>query len=410
MKLKTLMLFALAAALIALTAACGSGSGAGSSGEERSFSELEEAARGSTVNFFMYGGDEAINAYVDDYVAPQVEEQYGITLKRTPLPDTADAVNKLLNEKSAGKDEGTIDLVWINGENFATGADAELWFGPWAEELPNAQYIDWESPSISRDFGYPVEGREAPWGKAQFVMIYDSAKVQDPPRTMDELLAWTKENPGRFTYPAPPDFTGNAFVEQAFYGVTGEVERYQEPFDQEVFDERAPELYDFLNDLEPNLWREGETYPESSTRLEELYQNGQVHLSMSYNPQLAQRQIEKGLYPESTRTYLLDMGTLNNTHYVAIPFNSPNKAGAQVVANFLESPEAQLKKQDPSGWGDLTALQVDRLPEDVREEFAELSGEATLSTDRLQDNRLPEARVEWLLALEEGWQEEVLQK
>lgn len=406
------MLSTLAAALIFLSAACGGAgsSGAGSSGEERSFSELEKAAEGSTVNFFMYGGDEAINAYVDDYVAPQVKEKYDITLKRTPLTDTADAVNKLLNEKSAGKEEGTTDLVWLNGENFATGADANLWFGPWAEELPNAKYVDWESPSISRDFGYPVEGREAPWGKAQFVMIHDSAKVKDPPKTMDELLAWAKENPGRFTYPAPPDFTGNAFIEQAFYGVTGEVEPYQKPFDEEVFDEQTPEFYDFMNELEPNLWRGGDTYPESSAKLEELYQNGEIYLSMSYNPQLAQRQIEKGLYPESTRTYLLDGGTLNNTHYVAIPYNSPNKAGAQVVANFLESPEAQLKKQDPSGWGDLTALQIDRLPKETQREFDALSGDATLSTDKLQENRVPEARTEWLLALEDGWQEKVLKK
>ena len=410
--LKTLVLASLATAIIVLSAACGGAgpSGAGSSGEERSFSELEKAAKSSTVNFFMYGGDESTNAYVDDYVAPQVKKKYGITLKRTPLTDTADAVNKLLNEKSAGKEEGTTDLVWLNGENFATGADADLWFGPWAEGLPNAKYIDWESPSISRDFGYPVEGREAPWGKAQFVMIYDSVKVDDPPETMDGLLAWTKENPGRFTYPAPPDFTGNAFVEQAFYGVTGEIEPYQKPFDEAVFDEQAPAFYGFLNELKPNLWREGETYPESSAKLEELYQNGEVYLSMSYNPQLAQRQIEKGLYPESTRTYLLDGGTLNNTHYVAIPYNSPNKAGAQVVANFLESPEAQLKKQDPGGWGDLTALQIDRLPEDVRKDFAALSGDATISTDKLQENRVPEARTEWLLALEDGWQEQVLKK
>lgn len=401
---------------LALAAACGgTGTGAGSSesgseGEKRPFPELEEAARGTTVNFFMWGGDEEINAYVDDYVAPRVEEEHGVTLRRTPLPDTADAVNKLLNEKSAGKEEGTIDLLWINGENFATGADADLWFGPWAEELPNARYVDWESPSIKRDFGYPVEGREAPWGKAQFVMIHDSARVEDPPRTMDELLAWSRENPGRFTYPAPPDFTGNAFVEQVFYDVTGQVEPYQEPFDQEVFDEHAPKLYEFLDDLEPHLWRGGETYPESSTALEALYQNGEVYMSMSYNPQLAQRQINKGLYPESTRTYLLEDGTLNNTHYVAIPFNAPSKAGAQVVANFLQSPEAQLEKQDPEGWGDLTVLEVDRLPEELQEEFAELSGEATLSTEVLQENGLPEARTDWLLALEEGWQEEVLKK
>jgi len=131
---------------------------------------------------------------------------------------------------------------------------------------------------------------------------------------------------------------------------------------------------------------------------------------MSYNPQLAQRQINKGLWPESTRTYLLDGGTLSNTHYVAIPFNSPNKAGSQVVANFLESPEAQIAKQDPNGWGDLTALDVDRLPEDVRKEFSEPEGEATLPADELQENRLPEARSEWLLELEDGWQEKVLKE
>jgi putative spermidine/putrescine transport system substrate-binding protein len=347
---------------------------------------------------------------VDDYVIPRLKEEYGITLERTPLTDTADVVNKLINEKSAGKNEGTVDLVWINGENFATGAEADLWFGPWAERLPNAKYIDWESPSINRDFGHPVEGREAPWGKAQFVMIYDSAKVEEPPKTMDELRDWTEENPGRFAYPAPPDFTGNAFIEQALYGVTGEVETYQKTFDEQVFKDKSPEVYEFLNEIERNLWREGKTYPESSTKLDGLYQNGEVYLSMSYNPQLAQRQIENGLWPKDTRTYLLEGGTLNNTHYVAVPFNSPNKAGAQVVANFLESPEAQIEKQDPNGWGDLTALDVDRLPEDAREDLSETEGKATLPADELQENRVPEARSEWLLALEDGWQERVLKE
>ncbi len=413
MKLRILPIAALGAVLSLTLAACGGGGSAEQeqpAGEMRTFSELEEAARNTTVNFSMYGGDDAINAYVDDYVAPRLKEEYGIILRRTPLSDTADAVNKLLNEKSAGKEEGTMDLVWINGENFATGADAGLWFGPWAKELPNAKYVNWKSPSINRDFGYPVNGREAPWGKAQFVMIYDSAKVTDPPKNMDELHEWTQDNPGRFTYPAPPDFTGNAFVEQAFYDVTGEVEAYQKPFEQEVFDERSPELYEFLNEIEPNLWRDGETYPQSSTKLDELYQNGEVWLSMSYNPQLAQRQVDKGLFRQSTRTYVLEGGTLNNTHYVAIPFNAPNKAGAQVVANLLQSPEAQVEKQDPDGWGDLTTLDLDRLPEDVREEFAEPEGAATLPARVLQQNRVPEARTEWLLALEDGWQEKVLKE
>jgi putative spermidine/putrescine transport system substrate-binding protein len=303
-----------------------------------------------------------------------------------------------------------VDLVWINGENFATGADADLWFGPWAERLPNARYIAWESPEISRDFGYPVEGREAPWGKAQFVMTYDSKKVKDPPKSAEELRSWVEEHPGRFTYPAPPDFTGNAFVEQMFYEITGDVQRYQKPFNQTVFEERAPKVYEFFNEIEPNLWRSGETYPESSTALNKLYADGEVWLTMSYNPQEAQRQIDKGLFPKSTRTYLLEGGTLANTHYVAIPFDAGNKAGAQVVANFLESPAAQREKLKPEVWGDLPALDLTKLPKDEREGFESPGGPATLSTQELQENRLPEARSEWLLALQKGWREEVLKR
>jgi len=408
---RRILLFALFAILVA--PACGGPApgGSGGEGETRPFSELEEAARGTEVNFTLYGGDEATNEYVDEWVAPRLEEEYGIELRRTPVADTADAVNKLLNEKQAGSQEGSVDLVWLNGENFATGAEAGLWYGPWAERLPNADLIDWESPGIRRDFGYPVKGREAPWGKAQFVMIYDSEKVQDPPRSMDELRRWVHDNPGEFTYPSPPDFTGNAFVEHVLYDQAGGPERFQEPFDEEVFDEEAPAVYEYLNGIESDLWRGGETYPESSTALEELYQNGEVSLSMSYNPNLAQRQIQKGLYPESTRTYLFDMGTLSNTHYVAIPFNSQNKAGAQVVANFLESPEAQAAKQDPeTGWGDLPAIEVDRLPEEEQELFESPDNPATLSNEELQENQLPEARTEWLLELEEGWQNRVLEE
>ena len=408
MKFRIYVSLALIVALAMIAGCGGSGGDLNPAGEERPFPEIEEAARGTTVNFFMYGGDDATNAYVDEYVTPRLAEEYDVTLERTPVEDIAEVVNKLLNERQAGEDEGTVDLVWINGENFATGADANLWFGPWSEQIPNAQYVDWESEEVAQDFGYPVEGREAPWGKAQFVMIYDSEEVPDPPKNPEELRAWVEENPGKFTYPAPPDFTANAFIEQMFYGLAGDPEYYQQSdFDQVVFDEQAPKLYEFLKEIEPSLWRGGETYPESSARLDELYQNGEVLLNMSYIPQSAQRQVDKGIFPESTRSYLLDYGTLANTHYVAIPFNSTNKEGAQVVANLLEDPEAQIEKQKPSGWGDLTALELDRLPEDLREQFAEPSGPATLPLEVLRGNRLPEARSEWLLALEEGWREEV---
>ena len=56
-------------------------------------------------------------------------------------------------------------------------------------------------------------------------------------------------------------------------------------------------------------------------------------------------------------------GTLGNTHFVAIPYNANAKEGALLTANFLISPEAQLRKQDPTYWGDPTVLSMAKLPD-----------------------------------------------
>ena len=86
----------------------------------------------------MWAGDEARNRYYQSAVAATVKQQYGVTLRFVPAGDTADIVNKLLNEKGAGKTaDGSIDMVWINGENFRTAKQGAVLWGPFAEKLPN---------------------------------------------------------------------------------------------------------------------------------------------------------------------------------------------------------------------------------------------------------------------------------
>ena len=50
------------------------------------------AARGQTVNWYLWGGSESINRFVDDTYGPVLRERYGITLNRVPIADTVDAV------------------------------------------------------------------------------------------------------------------------------------------------------------------------------------------------------------------------------------------------------------------------------------------------------------------------------
>jgi hypothetical protein len=90
--------------------------------------------------------------------------------------------------------------------------------------------------------------------------------------------------------------------------------------------------------------------------LDALFERGEVDFSMNYNVSHASNKIATGQYPDTVRTFVPEDSALFNLHFTAVPFNSPNKAGALVLSNYLLSPEIQLSKNDPANWGDLTVL------------------------------------------------------
>jgi putative spermidine/putrescine transport system substrate-binding protein len=373
------------------------------------YAGIEAQARDSQVRWYMFGGWAHVNTWVDTYVAIEMKQRYDIELVRVPM-DAGVFINKLLSEKAAGKKTGNIDLLWINGENFKNAKEAGLLFGPFAGRLPNViRYVNPES--VAFDFGYPVEGYEVPYGRAQFVFEYDSARITAPPQSMPELKAWVVANPGRFTYPQPPDFTGSAFIRQVFYVVTGGHEQYLAGWDPDLFARKAPLLWDWLNAIEPHLWQKGRTYPKDSAFLDTLFSRGEVAFGMSYHPPHAQNKILEGSYPQSVRTFVMRDGSIYNTHFTAIPFNSPNKAGAMVLANFLISVDAQLSKYSPDNWGDFPALDVNRLTPADQQRFKAVDlGPATLGSAQLDPAAVPEIPSAYLEALEQGWKDHVLDK
>jgi putative spermidine/putrescine transport system substrate-binding protein len=315
----------------------------------------------------------------------------------------------VLGEKEAGRDEdGSVDLIWINGENFKTAKQADLLACDWAGSLPNRQYID-ETAAINNDFGTPVDGCESPYGHAQFAFVYDSAKVDQPPSSMAELLEWIEANPGMFTYPAPPDFTGSVFVRHVLYHANGGYESLLGPFDQAKFDEAAAKTWEILNRIEPSLWRSGETYPQTKEELDNLFSNGEVAMTMTYGPGEVGGLVSRGIFPETTREFVFDEGTIGNNHFEAIPYNSPNKAGAMVVADIILSPEAQYEKANPDGWGDYPVIDISRT--DMVDEFNAIPvPESVLPADVLAKNSNPELVAEYVTATEAGWVENVLQQ
>lgn len=371
--------------------------------------DIVEMARGGTVNWFLWGGSDNINQYVSEYIGGILKDEYDITLNRVGLSDTVEAVNIVLGEVESGVTEnGSVDMIWINGENFRTMKQGNLAYCGYPDTLPNNRLVDWDNPSIANDFGVPVDGCEIPWSKAQFAFAHDTARTENPPRSIPELLEWIKANPGSFTYPAPPDFNGSVFVRHVFYHAAGGVDNLLGDFDQAKYDEAAAETWRILNEIEPYLWREGKTYPTSINALEQLYANSEVDLVFNYEPAGVGINIDNGTFPPTTKGYGLTDGTIGNTNYTIIPINSPNKAAALVLQNVLLSGEAQYEKAKPDVWGTSPAIDVSRTSDEVQQKFASIKKHpAVVPASELAKAALPELQADWITAIEKGWIENV---
>lgn len=298
-----------------------------SSAHNQSFESVLAKAKGTTVNFYGWGGDERINKWIDTQLAPNVKGKYDITLKRVPM-DIDQILNKSLGEKQAGKSKDSIDMVWINGENFYTAMKNQLLYGPFTQDLPNyKKYIDQNSKEVQYDFGYEIKGYESPYGKAQFVLINDSAVTPETPKNAQELLDFAKKYKGKVTYPAPPDFTGSAFVRNIIYDIVGYDKIASIGDDKEKIRTAIQPAMDYLKELSPYLWQEGKTYPSSIAQVDNMFADGELVMTVSYNANSVAGMITTGRFKETARSFIFNKGMIGNTNYLAIPANASNREG-----------------------------------------------------------------------------------
>lgn len=362
---------------------------------DENWQSISQQARGQTVWFNAWGGDPAVNRYLD-WVSAEVKRDYAVDLRIVHIADAADAVKRIQTEARAGRSRGgSIDLLWINGENFRTLKQANLLRSDWAEKLPNWRYVDTRKP-VREDFSLATDGAESPWGSAQLTFIARRSQLAQPPDSAQALLAFATAHPGSVTYPRPPDFTGTAFLEQLLVALTDRPEALRQPPQETSFAAVTAPLWAYLDRLHPLLWRQGRDFPLSPARMDAMLAQGTLQLSLTFNPLHAQQKAASGELPQDSYSFGFRQGMLGNVHFVAIPANARATAGAQVVANFLLSPQAQLRKADPQIWGDPSVLEPEKLNDAQRAAFYAVQPKAT-------PPMLAEPHAAWVDALEQEW-------
>lgn len=366
---------------------------------EDSWADIEKQARDQTVYFNAWAGSPQVNGYIA-WAADELSKRYGITLEHVKLADTAEAVRRVRDEVRAGKD-GSADLIWINGENFHVMKEEQLLYGPFAEDLPNFALVDVDGKPTTRiDFAEGTEGLESPWGMAQLTFFADGARLATPPMSMLELLDLAKEEPGRFTYPAPPDFHGDTFIKQALAETVDDRTLLPMAIDAATFADAAKPLFAYLDQLHPHLWRQGRQFPPTQAQVTQMLADGEVLMGLTFNPNEPANLVMAGTLPDTTVAWQNRDGSIGNTHFVAIPVNSRSKAAAQVTANFFLSPEAQARKADVRLWGDPTVLDMDKLTRPERALFSHVKLPGSVMRAA---RSIPEPHGSWVPLIEAAW-------
>ena len=140
-----------------------------------------------------------------------------------------------------------------------------------------------------------------------------------------------------------------------------------------------------------------------------MFADGELVMNMSYSPFSVATGIANGTYTETTQTFVFDKGTIGNTNYMAIGFNSPNKAGAMVVINAILSGEIQLTQY--AELRELPVVAAEKLSADEKAAFDAVDlGKGVLSQAELLSHRLPEMPASLVPVIEEIWLSEVVGK
>ena len=405
------LLATLAAGVLALTG-CSSSAGdkPASSLDPSNWTSVLTAAKGQTVNWYMYGGDDTLNTFVNGYVADRLKK-VGVSLNQVKVTDTGDAVNAVLGQKQAGKTAGgAVDAIWINGENFATGAQAKLWYCGWVKDLPNARYVDFTNPAVTSDFGVPVNGCESVWQQADSALVYNSAALSAfDVGSVSSLFAWAKRHPGRFSYPALPDFTGSMAVRTILYDTIGGPRSLSGPFDEAQYAPAARKLFARLTAIAPSLWRGGSTYPQSEDAVEKLYADGVIDTYFTYGPGAVADKVAKGQYPKTTREAVLSVGNIGNISNIAIPADAAHRAAALVLANLLQDPATQLALYQAEGI--YPGIDLTKTSAHTQHAFAAIPlSPSVLPLAALLRHAQPELASGYVTRIERDWKSAVLQK
>lgn len=231
--------------------------------------------------------------------------------------------------------------------------------------IPNLKDV----PEATREQG----GTSAiPYRASSVLLAYDPKKVTDPPKTLDDVLAWITAHPGQFAYNSPASGgSGGSFVATvlAKYLTPSEQKTMQTTYDKSL-ESKWDKGFQELKDLGPSTYQKG-VYPNGNDQVVQLLGSGQIAMAPVWSDQFITSQ-KTGVIPKSVKAVQIsDPSFTGSASFLGIPKTEPKakKAAAEKLADFVLSAKGQqLVASAVSGY---PVVPLDTLPKSVADQFAD---------------------------------------
>lgn len=260
-------------------------------------------------------------------------------------------------------------------------------------DVPNLADV----PSATREQG----GKAAIPYRASSVLLAYSSAVSDPPTTLDGLLTWIQQHPGRFAYNSPASGgSGGAFVSTVLskYLSSSVEKQMQSGYDTSLESAWDPGFAK-LASLGPDMYQKG-VYPNGNDQVLQLLASGQIDMAPVWSDQFITGQ-QNGTIPTTVKyLQISDPSFTGSAAFLGIPATelAAKKKAAFELADFALSSAGQ---QDiASQIAGYPVVSLDTLPASVRQKFQDahpdqlrlgFSSQLTNDMNSLWDQKVPGA-------------------
>ena len=333
----------------------------------------------------------------DAYGAANKERVSRFTFTRSPAPELAGKIRAM---QAANRVELHMVLTGLDG--IAAGIEQGVWqdLSPYYAQIGNpAELYEGGAAAIQKQAG--GNGMLIAYSQQGPVLEYAPARVAKPPRTLDDLLAWTKANPNKFFYARPANSgPGRTFVMALPY-MLGD----KDPLDPVKGWDKT---WAYLKALNRNV----EYYPSGTTpTMRELAQGSRDLIVSTMGWDIYPR--VQGIVPKDTAVTAFDKPTfVADGQFVAIPKGLPEDrlaAALDVLRFMLQVPQQAMVYADgylypgPARKG-VTLAQAPAESQKVLNEFGRLSYyDPLLATTPVKAPLEPKP----LIAMFRAWDEQI---